>query len=241
MPIFIALIDLMRRLPWFITRVRELYYNISRTILSVPDIIQGRTNIYSEGFFVGQSPGSPLFELMVGKTNEAIRADFLARNDEILNVSNYRHFSRFIDSFFPNEWEQIKELVSVEPEIYDSLITMLNERESIQSFLGINLVTAVNAGGIFTPAIVIPILSGGTSFLLSWVSMKMNPAGDQSQKMQRIMMMVAMPLMMFFFTFGISGGVGVYWIAGNIIAIIQQVLLMKFYVNRKPKVTVENP
>jgi membrane protein insertase Oxa1/YidC/SpoIIIJ len=39
--------------------------------------------------------------------------------------------------------------------------------------------------------------------------------------------------MMVFFTFSVSGGVGVYWIAGNIIAILQQILITK--VLMKPK------
>jgi membrane protein insertase Oxa1/YidC/SpoIIIJ len=54
-------------------------------------------------------------------------------------------------------------------------------------------------------------------------------------------MMVAMPLMMVFFTFSVSGGVGVYWISGNIIAIIQQILIVRFFMKPKkePAQTVE--
>jgi membrane protein insertase Oxa1/YidC/SpoIIIJ len=68
---------------------------------------------------------------------------------------------------------------------------------------------------------------------MSYVTMRLTPQGDANMKTQRMMMMIAMPLMMFFFTLNISGGVGLYWIAGNVIAIIQQILLMKFYVRRK--------
>jgi len=109
----------------------------------------------------------------------------------------------------------------------------LDKRDQIQAFLGLNLVQAVNANGWFSPALIIPILSAATSFLLSFVTMKLAPQNDANAKTQRMMMMIVMPVMMFIFTFNVSGGVGVYWITGNLLAILQQVLLMKYYVRKK--------
>lgn len=99
-----------------------------------------------------------------------------------------------------------------------------------QSFLGLDLsqvpTIAINA------LILIPIISGVTSLLLSRVSMKMtaatagdNPAmGGMSKGM-----MLMMPIMSIVIAFQVPAGVGMYWILTNLFSMAQTIYLNKKY------------
>lgn len=96
------------------------------------------------------------------------------------------------------------------------------------NFFGINLgETPTFALNIL---ILIPLLSGITAFLMSWISVKNNPAamegpGAGSMKF----MMLFSPLMSLWIAFKVPAGVGMYWILSNVIMIIQTMVLNKFY------------
>ncbi|MCZ6492377.1 MAG: membrane protein insertase YidC [Acidobacteria bacterium] len=68
---------------------------------------------------------------------------------------------------------------------------------------------------------VLPLLMCGTQFLLQ----KMSPATSPDPTQQKIMMF--MPVMFLFFFWGLSSGLVLYWLTGNLMGIAQQV-----YINR---------
>ena len=68
---------------------------------------------------------------------------------------------------------------------------------------------------------VLPLLMCGTQFLLQ----KMSPATSPDPTQQKIMMF--MPVMFLFFFWGLSSGLVLYWLTGNLVGIAQQV-----YINR---------
>lgn len=76
--------------------------------------------------------------------------------------------------------------------------------------------------------VIIPILSGVTSFLLSWLSQKMNPAqqaaADQPGGNNK-MMLYLMPLMSLWIAFTFPAGLGLYWLTSNVLGIAQLYLL----------------
>lgn len=76
--------------------------------------------------------------------------------------------------------------------------------------------------------VIIPILSGATSFLLSWLSQKMNPAqqaaADQPGGNNK-MMLYLMPLMSLWIAFTFPAGLGLYWLTSNVLGIAQLYLL----------------
>ena len=86
--------------------------------------------------------------------------------------------------------------------------------------------------------VIIPILSGLTSFLTSFISMKMTPGMNQQSGMMKGMM-YGMPLFSLFIAFSVPVGVAVYWIAGNLLAILQTVVLNKFYAPARYKAEYE--
>lgn len=99
-----------------------------------------------------------------------------------------------------------------------------------QSFLGLDLSQ--------TPAfrlewlLLIPIISGITSYLLSSISMKMTAAtGGDSAAMNGMSksMMLMMPIMSVVIAFQVPAGVGMYWILTNIFSLLQSWYLNKKY------------
>ena len=73
----------------------------------------------------------------------------------------------------------------------------------------------------------LPIVSGATSYLMSWLQQKMNPMQQSNPQMQgsNKMMMLMMPLMSIWFGFLLPVGLTWYWICNNVLAAIQEVLM----------------
>ena len=102
------------------------------------------------------------------------------------------------------------------------------------SFFEIDLgVTPTFAWNVF---IILPILSGITALLSSWISMKFNRnaeiTGNQMGGMTKGMMLI-MPLFSLFFAFSVAGGVVLYWIYTNLLMMVQTIILYKFYTPEK--------
>lgn len=82
--------------------------------------------------------------------------------------------------------------------------------------------------------LMIPALCLVTSFLSSWVSMKLNPmqqatGNNASMKSMNFTMLIFMPLLSTWFCFSVPAGVGFYWIITNLFMILQVWSLNKFY------------
>lgn len=106
-------------------------------------------------------------------------------------------------------------------------------------FLGLNLAQIPqqvwNTGAFLI--IIIPLLSGVTSFLLSWLSQKMNPAqqaaADQANNGSMKMMMYLMPLISLWIAFSFPAGLGLYWLTNNLLGIAQLYVLNAMYNPKK--------
>jgi len=77
--------------------------------------------------------------------------------------------------------------------------------------------------------ILIPIISGALSLLLSKISMKQSGSQNAAGGAQMKMMMWMMPLMSVYIGFILPAALGVYWIAQSGFSIIQELILGKFY------------
>lgn len=107
-------------------------------------------------------------------------------------------------------------------------------------FLGLDLTTLPSSAfgalktGV-TPALIgillIPILSGVLSFLLSRVSMAGSDNQSAAASTNRTMMLV-MPLMSVYIAFIMPAALGVYWIAQSAFSIIQEAILGRFYMRK---------
>lgn len=97
-------------------------------------------------------------------------------------------------------------------------------------FLGIDLSAVPTVA--FNMLIIIPVLSGITSILLSLISVRQNKqtmgekaAGGGMMKG----MMLMMPVMSLFIAFQVPAGVGMYWILTNVFSCVQTLILNKYY------------
>ena len=82
--------------------------------------------------------------------------------------------------------------------------------------------------------LLIPVINLGLMYLSQFVSKKLNPqpqeqnaAGGAMNSMK--IMMWAMPLMTFFFTFTFPAAIGVYWIFRTLLSMLQQFILSKIF------------
>ena len=99
-------------------------------------------------------------------------------------------------------------------------------------FLGINLGESASNHGWLSWFILVPILAALSSFLVSFISMKINQAHTEGTKGMGAMMYL-MPLLSLWIGYSMNIGVALYWISTNILSLLQTVLLPKF-LERKP-------
>lgn len=79
--------------------------------------------------------------------------------------------------------------------------------------------------------LLIPILSGLTAFLSSWIIQKVQ--GNQMQGSMKTMMYM-MPLISVYFAFQFPIAIGVYWIFNNVFSCIQELALTRIIKKRHP-------
>ncbi len=84
--------------------------------------------------------------------------------------------------------------------------------------------------------IIFPILSLltslGSSVISTLIQKKNNPAMAQ-QNTQMMLMMLMMPLFSFYISFQVPAAVGFYWVISNLVAILQQLFMAKFFSPKK--------
>lgn len=83
--------------------------------------------------------------------------------------------------------------------------------------------------------LLIPILSGLTSLLISVLTQLRQKKANPNMENQQMMgcMMLTMPLMSVWFTFQFPAGMGMYWILSNVLAFFQTLVVGHFYAPRK--------
>lgn len=131
-------------------------------------------------------------------------------------------FNRIINILGPSEIGQLKTAIASAD--FDAVCASKN---SIEFFLGLNLTETV--GFALSPKLIIPILSGLSTFLSSWLMTKRNVSTDPAMKSQQRIMNITMPLMMAWITTSLPGGIGIYWIVSNLFQLCQQFFLNKHF------------
>lgn len=106
------------------------------------------------------------------------------------------------------------------------------------SFLGLDLsqVPSIRHPGMIW---VIPLLSGLTAYLSSFIIQRMQ--GTQNNQAANTMksMYIIMPLMSVYFGFVFPGAIGIYWIFNNVFTCVQEVVLTKLLRGKRDKEEAE--
>ena len=112
----------------------------------------------------------------------------------------------------------------------DGLNEAIQQKSVIDTeFMGINLGETASAHGLWSWFILIPIIAALSSFLVSFLSMRMNRQkngenADPTAKSMN-MMMYMMPLLSLWIGYTMNFGVALYWIANNLLSLGQTILL----------------
>ncbi|PWM45852.1 MAG: hypothetical protein DBX47_03285 [Clostridiales bacterium] len=127
-----------------------------------------------------------------------------------------------------------------------SLVDLLNNQRDVISAVDIGSYTNINLnifgflGDIVGTnpqwnnwTIIIPIISGITSFLVGYISTKMNapkddPEAAKAMKKSMGAMLYIMPLISVWIAFSFTIAIAFYWIVSNLLSMLQAVLLPKY-------------
>ncbi len=114
---------------------------------------------------------------------------------------------------------------------FGTSVSMLDQPWTEKGFGGINWLW------------LIPIISGLTSFAVSYISMQYNkrsmPQNQPGQGCTNNMMLIYMPAISLFIAFTVPGAVGLYWIFSNLISMLQTVIVNKIYDPAKARAEAE--
>lgn len=163
-----------------------------------------------------------------------IGIDISSQADAIAKAINFEG-AYFQIEMLQNFAEYKDTLVSQFPQLFtaDKVAEIEIYRDNLQLF-GIDMTQIPHwKDGII---VIIPILclvtSLATSLLSTLIQKKNNPAAAQ-QGNQMLIMMLMMPFFSFYISFQVSAAVGFYWIVSNIVALLQQLFMAKFFPPKK--------
>lgn len=136
--------------------------------------------------------------------------------------------------------EKLNAFVDASGHFTDAVTNCLQSGETIFpldfSFFGLNL---ADTPSISHPSIIwiIPILSGLTAFLSTYIMQKMQGtnAANNAAASQMKMMNLMMPLMSLYFAFILPGAIGIYWIFNNVFTCVQEIVLTKYLRGKQEK------
>lgn len=200
-PLFMGLFVVLGQAYLFIGSVGDAYSAISHVLIAQdPDFLRGILAPMVDGFV----PANMHLNLLLTEDmNRAVHV-LSAENWNVL----FTHFSG---------------------EALANLQNLVNQKNSILSFFGLNLVAPA---GLSWPGVMLPFLSAGTMFLSQFLMMRSNPPTDaQQQNIQKITM-VLFPVMFGAFTIQAAAGVGLYWVMLNVYMIVQHYFINKYYVKK---------
>lgn len=141
------------------------------------------------------------------------------------------------EAFANSGYNQLYLASLITPESLSAVTTALGEGTKAFavnfSFIGLDLaqIPKVNfwAGGLSLGAFglfLLPVISAGTGFLMSYIMMKTNAVNAQSQAAANNpsskMMLFMSPLMSLWIGFVMPAGLCVYWIAQNVLSVLQE-------------------
>ena len=131
-----------------------------------------------------------------------------------------------LNAFSPDDWEKLKDVF---PTIASTITQYSEEIISMNNFFGINL--AASPGFKISAALIIPLLAGITQWLSVTMMQNKNQNGndDENPAAQSMKMMnTMMPVISAIFCISMPAGLGLYWIMGSVVQIVQQLFINKY-------------
>ena len=236
MPLFIGLNFIIRQAFLYITRLRNVYYELSQRLIEVPYILDEHGALRRlANEFIPQN--------MLNNNNEVAQiiwdrgwwyegtAEQIAYARELVGETLFLEWpaelTRVINRFNMEEWYGLfAQMQHIPADALNNIVSLVYHIQSIETFFGLHV---VHAGGFAWPGIMIPILVLISSFISSWLMQQRtkDPNADDKIKMQQKIMLYAMPVVMAAFTFGLPAGVGIFWITSQVFQATQDFVMFK--------------
>ncbi len=201
LPIMFALYRVIYNIPAYVHDINQMYSNIAEAIRGTNGYVAIMTSLAEK------------VNVKTSSFNEVTA-------DGIISV---KHVIDILSKFKSDQWAELKNN-------FPSLLTVIDQNyaniSSVNRFIGgLNI---IDAPGFSFPGILIPILAAGLQFIQGKQTQALNPT-DKDNPMSSTMntMNTVMPIMSGFFCFMLPIGVGIYWVAGSLFAIIQQFIINK--------------
>lgn len=209
LPIMFALYRVIYNIPAYVDKVYDLYAGIAQQV-------QGVNN------------HSDLMATIIANVKSYKGSKTLTLTDLNSIIDVLRQFTGAAWDAFESSFSGILNANALTLKNGETLtvIETIGEIKKVNGFFGLNI---ANSPGYGFPGILIPILAGVLQFIQGKQLQvknkddnKDNPAASAMNSMN-----IVMPIMTIFFCVAFPIGIGIYWIASSVFAIVQQ-----FFVNR---------
>lgn len=200
LPIMFALYRVIYNVPAYVNDIKDLYSTIATAIMGTNGYVEIMTEF--------------------GKTLNADTKFFTEITADSAAYSNH-----IIDILAKFKSEQWSELITKFPTIQESIETTSKTILNINRFGNLNI---LDNPGLSFPAILVPILAAGLQFVQGKQTQATNPTTtDNPMGSTMSTMNTVMPIMSGVFCVMLPIGVGLYWVAGSLFAILQQFVINK--------------
>ena len=218
MPILFALYRVIYSIPAYVTKIGNTYAVLAEKIIN------------KDNAHYLMNSGIKTIETTVGQFTKNLNADLSKGVIDVLNRLSSTDFATIAKEYELNSLTYNGQLILGKGGLL----------ETYNNFLGLNIGNApssivkeafeAGAWGLLIGALMIPILSALTQF----ISIKLMPqqpksGNEQADSMAESMKMMNMfmPLMSAWFCYSFAAGMGLYWVAGNVVRTIQQIIINK--------------
>lgn len=207
LPILFALYRVIYNIPAYVPQVYAIYDNLAKVLQDA-------------GVTVSQLADKSYISNPTYVVTQAVKA---AKSD----AGNINYYIDVLSQFNSAGWDV---LIKNHPDLTDVITKTANQARDINYFLGLNI---ADTPKIKSFSVIIPVLSIITQYISTKLSMagtqqqtvnSDNPMGQSMQTMNTIM-----PFMTGFMCLMFPIGVGVYWIAGNVFRIFQQLCINLYF------------
>ena len=199
----------------------RVIYNIPAYVPQVYDIYDGLAKVLQEaGVTVSQLADKSYISNPTYVVTQAVKA---AKSD----AGNINYYIDVLSQFNSSGWDV---LIKNHPDLSEVITKTAHQARDINYFLGLNI---ADTPKIKSVSVIIPIFSIVTQYISTKLSMagtqqqtanSDNPMGQSMQTMNSVM-----PFMTGFMCLMFPIGVGIYWIAGNVFRIFQQLCINLYF------------
>ena len=223
MPILFALYRVIYAIPAYVAKVKEAFFPLVDSLIAKTGSSDFMQTLTSAAAFKKQFGN----DAYVAGTTEYVQNTYI----DVLNRASNADWTALAEKY---------------PELVSEITATLDQLDVYNNFLGLNIryspwdtikmewIADERNWLLIIGAVAIPLLSA----LTQWLNVKLSPsqantnnASPEENPMMASMktMNTMMPLMSAFFCFTLPAGMGIYWIAGAVVRMIQMVAINKYF------------